>query len=166
MIRILTLLCAALVWTGPAMAQSKDKDEPSKKQQAQQDRMKSCNAQAAKKDLKGDERKAFMSRCLSGDSAKKKDDDKELTAQQKKMRSCNAQAAKKEMKGDERKAFMSKCLKADSGDLTAQQERSGDSAAAGGNSQQQRMTRCNAQAEKRDLKGEKRRDFMSDCLRG
>jgi hypothetical protein len=27
--------------------------------------MKSCNAQASKKDMKGDERKAFMSKCLS-----------------------------------------------------------------------------------------------------
>lgn len=111
MFRTVVMLCAALAWTGPVGAQSKDKDEPSKKQLAQQERMKSCNAQAAKKDLKGDERKAFMSRCLSADSARKKDDDKELTAQQKRMRSCNAQAAKKEMKGDERKAFMSKCLR-------------------------------------------------------
>ncbi|HET9272908.1 MAG TPA: PsiF family protein [Methyloceanibacter sp.] len=31
---------------------------------AQQERMKSCNAQASKKELKGDERKAFMSKCL------------------------------------------------------------------------------------------------------
>ena len=38
-------------------------------QTAQQERMKSCNAQASKKEMKGDERKAFMSRCLSGDSA-------------------------------------------------------------------------------------------------
>jgi hypothetical protein len=149
MIRILTVLCAALL-AGSAGAQTKDKDEPSKKQVAQQERMKSCNAQAAKKDMKGDERKAFMSKCLSAGGAKK-DGDKELTAQQKKMRSCNAQAAKKEMKGDERKAFMSKCLKADSGDLTAQQER---------------MVTCNQQASRRDLKGDARQDFMSQCLRG
>ena len=83
------------------------------KQTAQQERMKSCNAQAGKKELKGDERKAFMCKCLSGDSAKK-GDGKELTAQQKKMQSCNTQAGKKELKGDERKAFMSKCLSGDS----------------------------------------------------
>ena len=35
------------------------------KQTAQQQKMKSCNAQASKKELKGDERKAFMSKCLS-----------------------------------------------------------------------------------------------------
>jgi hypothetical protein len=83
------------------------------KQTAQQERMKICNAQASKKELKGDERQAFMSRCLSGDSAKKKDDDKELTAQQERMKTCNAQASKKELKGDERKTFMSKCLSDD-----------------------------------------------------
>lgn len=31
---------------------------------AQQNRMKACNAEAARKSLKGDERKAFMSACL------------------------------------------------------------------------------------------------------
>ena len=30
----------------------------------QQNKMKTCNAEAAKKELKGDERKAFMSSCL------------------------------------------------------------------------------------------------------
>ena len=32
----------------------------------QQNRMKTCNQEAAKKNLKGDERKAFMSSCLKG----------------------------------------------------------------------------------------------------
>jgi hypothetical protein len=32
----------------------------------QQNRMKACNAEAREKDLHGDERKAFMSRCLKG----------------------------------------------------------------------------------------------------
>lgn len=32
----------------------------------QQNRMKSCNEQAGKKDLHGDERRAFMSACLKG----------------------------------------------------------------------------------------------------
>jgi hypothetical protein len=96
-----------------------------------------------------------MSRCLSGDTAKKKDDEKELTAQQKRMKTCNAQASKKELKGDERQAFMTKCLSASAG-----------SGSSGLSSQQQKMKTCNAQADRRDLKGEKRRDFMSDCLRG
>ena len=32
----------------------------------QHSRMKTCNAEAAKKQLKGDERRAFMSSCLKG----------------------------------------------------------------------------------------------------
>ncbi|MDF3932657.1 PsiF family protein [Pseudomonas citronellolis] len=76
---------------------------------AQQDKMKTCNADATAKTLKGDERKAFMSTCLkaggSADAAKK------LTPQQEKMKTCNADAAAKSLKGDERKTFMSTCLK-------------------------------------------------------
>ena len=109
MIRTLaSSLALALMLAGPALAQ--DKQEPSKKQAAQQQRMKSCNAQASKKDLKGDERQAFMSECLKADSAKGKGKG-QLTAQQQKMRACNAEAGKKKLKGDERKAFMSECLK-------------------------------------------------------
>ena len=59
--------------------------------------MAGCNADA--KDMKGDERKAFMKSCLSNKPAN----------QQSKMKTCNADA--KGMKGDERKAFMSQCLK-------------------------------------------------------
>jgi hypothetical protein len=33
---------------------------------SQQNRMKSCNVEAGKKDLHGDERRAFMSSCLKG----------------------------------------------------------------------------------------------------
>ena len=62
----------------------------------------------ARRSMKGDERKAFMSKCLSADGGKAS---AKQTAQQEKMKSCNAQASKKDMKGDERKAFMSDCLK-------------------------------------------------------
>ncbi|MEW6294146.1 MAG: PsiF family protein [Pseudomonadota bacterium] len=75
---------------------------------AQQQRMKDCNAEAGKKELKGDERKAFMKECLSGKQTAAKD---ARTAQQEKMKACNAEAGKKALKGDERKAFMSDCLK-------------------------------------------------------
>jgi polyhydroxyalkanoate synthesis regulator phasin len=64
---------------------------------AQQERMKACNAEAG--DKKGDERKAFMSDCLK----------KKKVSQQEKMKTCNVKAG--EMKGDERKKFMSDCLK-------------------------------------------------------
>ncbi|SDJ43559.1 psiF repeat-containing protein [Pseudomonas delhiensis] len=75
---------------------------------AQQEKMKTCNADATAKTLKGDERKAFMSNCLKaggGDTGKK------LTPQQEKMAQCNKDAAAKALKGDERKTFMSGCLK-------------------------------------------------------
>ena len=75
---------------------------------AQQDKMKTCNADAKTKELKGDERKAFMKECLS---AKKAEEKSAKTAQQEKMKSCNADAKTKGLKGAERKAFMKDCLK-------------------------------------------------------
>lgn len=72
---------------------------------AQQNRMKTCNAEA--KGIKGDERKSFMKSCLSGDQAATKP----ANAQQGKMKTCNTEAASKSLKGDERKQFMSSCLK-------------------------------------------------------
>jgi len=64
--------------------------------------MKACNAQAG--DMKGDERKAFMSKCLKGEEA-------QPMTQQEEMKKCNADADA--LKGDDRKAFMSDCLKAE-----------------------------------------------------
>lgn len=71
----------------------------------QQEKMKTCNADANAKALKGDERKAFMKTCLSSAS-----NDSGLTAQQTRMKTCNADASTKALKGDERKAFMKSCL--------------------------------------------------------
>ena len=79
---------------------------------AQQEKMKSCNAEAKTKALKGDERKAFMKTCLSADggaAAAEPAMDKKK-AQQEKMKTCNADAKAKALKGDERKAFMKSCL--------------------------------------------------------
>ncbi|MCY1282286.1 Phosphate starvation-inducible protein PsiF precursor [compost metagenome] len=75
---------------------------------AQQERMKTCNADATAKALKGDERKAFMSNCLKADGEAPA---MTMTPQQQKMKTCNADASAKALKGDERKAFMSNCLK-------------------------------------------------------
>ena len=71
---------------------------------AQQERMKSCNKEAG--DKKGDDRKKFMSSCLKGETAGAS---AKQTAQQNKMKDCNKQAEGK--KGDDRKKFMSSCLK-------------------------------------------------------
>lgn len=98
---------------------------------AQQEKMKGCNVEA--KGMKGDERKAFMSKCLKKDyvlksaapaaapvAAPAKADAKPAASaaaptakmkQQDKMKSCNADAKAKALKGDERKKFMSSCLK-------------------------------------------------------
>lgn len=95
---------------------------------SQQAKMKECNAQA--KDMKGEERKAFMKTCLSAKEEKKgamkeekaATEDKKGTmkekaatedkksAQQDKMKKCNADAKAKNLAGDERKAFMKSCL--------------------------------------------------------
>lgn len=70
---------------------------------AQQSKMALCNKEAGER--KGDERKKFMSECLSGKPAAA---DKPAT-QQERMKRCNAEAKGKT--GDERKQFMSSCLK-------------------------------------------------------
>lgn len=71
---------------------------------AQQEKMKTCNADASAKSLKGDARKAFMSDCLKAAPAA-------AATQQDKMKTCNATATGQALKGDARKAFMSDCLK-------------------------------------------------------
>ena len=73
--------------------------------------MKSCSTEASDKNLKGDERQSYMSRCLKGESKTP-----ELTAQQEKMKTCNRQASEKDLKGDKRADFMSECLRADKSD--------------------------------------------------
>ena len=95
----------------------------------QQNRMKTCNADAKKQSLTGDSRKTFMKTCLSGPEtsapaaqastpapAKSESklpistEKKPMTKQQQRMKDCNAEAKSKEMKGDPRKAFMKTCL--------------------------------------------------------
>ena len=77
---------------------------------SQQQRMKDCNAEAKKKEMKGDERKGFMSSCLKGQSAAAAPAPL-ATTQQQRMKDCNGPAKTKNLKGDERKGFMSSCLK-------------------------------------------------------
>jgi len=76
---------------------------------AQQNKMKTCNAEATGK--KGDERKAFMKQCLSAKPAPVVAAEPEIPlTQQNKMKKCNNDAVGK--KGDERKVFMKACLSA------------------------------------------------------
>lgn len=72
------------------------------------------------------------------------------TPQQQRMADCNKQATGQ--KGEERKAFMSSCLK-------------GKTVAAPAETQQNKMTTCNADAKTKALKGAERKAFMSSCLK-
>ena len=92
MIRILICTVAALFLANGAIAQEK--------QTALQERMKTCNAQASKKDLKGDERQAFMSKCLSADAAKKGTTQK---TQQHDKKNGSEQEGTKDDKADDRR---------------------------------------------------------------
>ena len=86
---------------------------------AQQNKMKTCNADAKTKTLKGAERKSFMKECLSAKSeaaapaASAAPATPVATTQQGKMKTCNVDAKTKALKGDDRKAFMKECLSAD-----------------------------------------------------
>lgn len=87
------LLIAAVLLAASAYAQ--EKKEPT----TQQALMSTCNAEATAKGVRGEDRKKFMSTCLS-DGRKR---------QNEKMKACNTDA--KDKKGEERKKFMSDCLK-------------------------------------------------------
>ena len=100
----------SLVALGLALAVGGAHAAEDKAPTAQQNKMKTCNADAKTKDLKGDERKKFMSECLSAKPAAAAAD--AGTSQQNKMKTCNAEAKTKDLKGDERKKFMSECLSA------------------------------------------------------
>lgn len=79
---------------------------------AQQERMRACNKEAKEKALKGDERKAFMSTCLSSG---KKDEAKSTAAdngERQRKKQCAADAKEKSLTGDDRKAFIAECVKA------------------------------------------------------
>ncbi len=92
------IICSLLIAALPAYADN-----------VQQTKMKSCNADASQKQLKGDDRKSFMKTCLSaaGSGA-----DAKVNSQQEKMKTCNADAKTKSLTGDARKSFMKDCLSA------------------------------------------------------
>ncbi len=71
----------------------------------QQEKMKTCNAAANTKGLKGEERETYMKTCLSKEGTAKTGN-----SQQEKMKTCNADANAKGLKGTERQTFMKSCL--------------------------------------------------------
>ncbi len=86
----------------------------------QQEKMKTCNADAKVKALKGADRKTYMKSCLKSDTATADAPAavapmaaNAKTMQQEKMKTCSADAKTKALKGAARKSYMSTCLKGD-----------------------------------------------------
>jgi hypothetical protein len=99
---------ALAVLAGPAVfGQAAGASTAAKPANSQQDKMKTCNADAKTKSLSGDERKSFMKSCLSDQPAAPA----KTNSQQEKMKACNKEATEKALKGADRKSFMSTCLK-------------------------------------------------------
>jgi hypothetical protein len=107
--RKLILLIALATLSVPALAAT-----------AQQEKMKTCNAEAKAKGLKGNDYKKFRDDCLkakpatpaaAGQNASPAAEQKTLTPQQEKMKKCNGLASSQGLKGDARNKFMSGCLK-------------------------------------------------------
>lgn len=92
---LIALTLAGLFACGTAFAA--DTKAADAKMTPQQEKMKTCNAEAAGKT--GDERKAFMKDCLSAKPAKKES----------KMAMCNKKTAG--MKAEERAKAQSECMK-------------------------------------------------------
>ena len=87
---------------------------------------------------------------------------KELTPQQKRFGECST--ASKGLKGDDHKKFMSECPKGTESPADMRAHWKG--AAAAKPTQQDKMKTCNADASKKNLKGDERKKFMSECLKG
>jgi len=96
-----TFAAAALLCAAPAFAADTTKAADTKAPNAQQEKMKACNDQAA--DKKGDERKAFMKTCLSNAPAP-------AAKPESKMSMCNKKTAG--MAKEERSKAQSECMKA------------------------------------------------------
>ena len=100
----LAVLAGSVVFAQTASAPAAT---PAKPANSQQEKMKTCNADATTKGLRGAARKSYMSSCLSDQPAAPA----KTNSQQEKMKSCNADATAKGLKGADRKTFMSTCLK-------------------------------------------------------
>ncbi|AOF80897.1 psiF repeat family protein [Methyloversatilis sp. RAC08] len=99
----LTVLSAAFLLVSPSAAIAGP----------QQEKMKACNAEAKEKALKGDERRSFMSGCLSsGSAAKQTLTADEAGALKDRKKQCRTEATEKALKGEERKSFIAECVKA------------------------------------------------------
>jgi hypothetical protein len=110
---------------------------------------------------------ALVSILLVAGSAAGADEKKEhATPQAQRMTECNAQARDRHLSGDERRHFMSDCLKAQPA-AAARSEKTAKSRPADGEhgGQGGKMKACNQEAAGKNLHGDERRQFMSQCLK-
>jgi hypothetical protein len=113
---------------------------------------------------------ALVSILLVAGSAAGADEKKEhATPQTQRMTECNAQARDRHLSGDERRHFMSDCLKAHPAaqDAAARSDTTPKSRPADGehSGQGEKMKACNQEAAGKNLHGDERKQFMSQCLK-
>ena len=89
---------------------------------------------------------------------------KQLTPQQQRMSDCSHES--KGMKGDAHKKFMSECLKSKETPAEVKAAMGKAPVASAQQTQQEKMKSCNAEAGQKKLRGDERKKFMSDCLKG
>lgn len=113
---------------------------------------------------------ALVSILLVAGSAAGADEKKEhATPQAQRMTECNAQARDRHLSGDERRHFMSDCLKAHPAahGAAARSDTTAKSRPAAGehSGQGEKMKACNQEAAGKNLHGDERKQFMSQCLK-
>lgn len=118
----------------------------------QHERMRRCSQEAKEQTLKGDERKAFMSTCLKG----KHDAGAETAAAPAKPA---AKAAAAKPAAEKSAADKTTAAKPAAADKVAEAD-------AAPVAQRSKMKTCNQSATEQSLKGDARKAFMSECLKG
>lgn len=94
--KLIVLACVSFLAVGAQAA--------SEAQKAQQEKMKTCNAEAKAKDMKGDARKAFMKDCLSAKGGEAKPEPAKAP-----NANCESMAQEKKLAGAAKGAFIKKC---------------------------------------------------------
>lgn len=143
--KLITLACLGVAFAASAPAFAAGTEA----QNAQRAKMGACNKEA--KGLKGEDRKAFMKKCLSKDYVIK------------------GEAAAKPAAA--KPAAASGVAAAPAGKKAAVVPASGVAAnaantAAASGKQQSKIKTCNEEVKTKKLKGEERRKFMATCLKG
>jgi hypothetical protein len=101
-------------------------------------------------------------------------DDKPAQSPQSRQSSvCSTQASNQHLTGDARKQFMSECLRkhaAARDDASSSAEKDSHSGTSTNgehhSSQSEKMKTCNHEASTKNLHGDERKSFMSQCLKG